>query len=166
MQIYSVVLLCLFWVFFLFCFFFPDLNLTSKFITYYRYTNNSSSTLPHPPPNIEMTREGTNPPITLSPLLNLFITSPLRSAKLAFLYDTFIYSHLIIFTVNPPSPPSLSTSLLQSIFNVTILSPISFWRVGGGVGGVPWSLVTVPYLLCAGSPCWLVAGLELCTQPG
>lgn len=96
------------------------------------YAKISSSTLPHPPPHIEMTREGTNPPITLSPLLYLFITSPLRSAKLAFLFDTFIYSHLIIVTVNPPSPPSLFTSLLQNIFNVTILSPISFWRVGGG----------------------------------
>lgn len=157
-----------FWFFFSFLFFFPDLNLTSKFITYYRYTNNSSSTLPHPPPHIEMTREGTNPSITLSPLLYLFITSPLRSAKLAFLFDTFIYSHLIIFTVNPPSPPSLSTSLLQNIFNVTILSPLSFWRGGGWGwgGGVFWSLFTVPYLLCAGSPCWLAAGLELCTRPG
>lgn len=128
--------------FFLFCFFFQkNLNLTSKFITYYRYTNNSSSTLPHPPPNIEMTREGTNPPITLSPLLYLFITSPLRSAKLAFLFDTFIYSHFFIFTLNPPSPPSLFTSLLQNIFNVTILSPISFWRVGGVGGGWGCSLV-------------------------
>lgn len=134
------------------------------------YTKISSSTFPHPPPHIEMTREGTNPPITLSPLLYSFITSPLRSAKLAFLFDTpctFIYSHLIIFTLNPPSPPSLFTSLLQNIFNVTILSPISFWWVGWvGGGGVLWSLVTLPYLLCAGSPCWLVAGLELCTQPG
>lgn len=136
MQIYSVVLLCLFGFFFLFCFFFQkNLNLTSKFITYYRYTNNSSSTLPHPPPHIEMTREGTNPPITLSPLLYLFITSPLRSAKLAFLFDTFIYSHLIIFTLNPPSPPSLFTSLLQNIFNVTILSPFPFG--GWGCSLVP-----------------------------
>lgn len=108
------------------------------------YTKISSSTFPHPPPHIEMTREGTNPPITLSPLLYSFITSPLRSAKLAFLFDTFIYSHLIIFTLNPPSPPSLFTSLLQNIFNVTILSPLSFWRVGGvGVFFGP----LLPYLI-------------------
>lgn len=127
MQIYSVVLLCLFLLFF------SDWKLISQSINYYMYTKISSSTFPHPPPHIEMTREGTNPSITLSPLLYLFITSPLKSAKLAFLFDTFIYSHLIIFTVNPPSPPSLSTSLLQNIFNVIILSPISFWRGGGCV---------------------------------
>lgn len=136
MQIYSVVLLCLFWFFFLFCFFFQkNLNLTSKFITYYRYTNNSSSTLPHPPPNTEMTREGTNPPITLSPLLNLFITSPLRSAKLAFLFDTFIYSHLIIFTSIPPHlllclPHSCRISLMLPFY-----PPFPFGGWGGwGVG--------------------------------
>lgn len=112
-----------------------------------------------------MTREGTNPPITLSPLLYLFITSPLRSAKLAFLFDTFIYSHLIIFTLNPPLT-SFSVYLTLAEYLQCYHFIPHFLLVGGVGGGVLWSLVTVPYLLCAGSPCWLVAGLELCTQPG